>query len=112
MNVYMHCYKHAHRRAAMTPVELGDPIHYTWAAVGAAFGGAYAAVRWWFHVRRLNNADKVDGGVTASIKFVLDELHKEIQSLKTEVALLKEENAELRRSRHAIALAMVNEDNQ
>lgn len=85
--------------ALPNPSEFQDPIHAVWIAFGAGVGGAYAAVRWWFHVRRLANADKLDGGVTASIKFVLDELHKEIATLKTEVALLKAENQQLRRDR-------------
>ena len=95
MRNYMLSSAHA-QEGKMSPGELQDPIHTLWIAFGAGVGGAYAAVRWWFHVRRLHHADKVDGGVTTSIKFVWDELHKEIASLKTEVALLKDENRRLR----------------
>lgn len=83
-----------------------SPSDWDGSVWGAIFGAGTAvglAVRWWYHVRRLQNADAVDGSVTKSLKFVLDELHKEVGMLKTEVALLKAENAELRASARATA---------
>ncbi len=60
-----------------------------WTAIGAAAAGAFGAAKWWYHVRRMENADKVDGSVSTSIKYVIDEL-------KAEIARAKAEHAELR----------------
>lgn len=70
--------------------------HGWWAAAGASIAAAYTGIRWWFHVRRLNNADKVDGSVSKSLEFVLNEMRKEIHTLKLEVETLKAENKVLR----------------
>lgn len=74
-----------------------EPNDSTWyAALGTAFGGLIVGIKWWFHVRRLSNADKVDGSVTRSIEFVLAELRAEIERLKTDNADLRMEVASLK----------------
>jgi len=70
--------------------------HGWWAAFGAGVAAMYTGVKWWFHVRRLNNADKVDGSVSKSLEFVLNEMRHEIHTLKLEVDGLKRENMLLR----------------
>lgn len=80
-------------------MQLNDVIngaYATGAAAGAALTGALVALKWWYHVRKLARADRQDGSISRSLEFVLDQLHREIASLKTEVALLKLENADLR----------------
>jgi len=71
----------------ITPPTTDDTTF--WGALATGIGGAYAATRWWYHVRRMENADKVDGGVSKSIGFVLDEL-------RTSMMRLEAENKELR----------------
>lgn len=49
-----------------------------WFGLGGLAAAIASAVGWWFHVRRLARADKVDGSVTASLKFVLEAMRAEI----------------------------------
>lgn len=92
----------------IVPKDLID--HGWWAAAGAACAAAVTGVKWWFHVRRLNNADKIDGGISKSLEFVFKELRAEITALKLEVAALKAENLELRTARYAAAHALLRDE--
>jgi len=60
-----------------------------WTVISSACLGVAGAVRWWYHVRRMQNADSTDGAVTKSISFVINEL-------KDEIARAKAEHKELR----------------
>lgn len=75
-----------------------------WGAIGATAVAVGAFVRWWYHVRRLENADRVDGSVSRSISFVLNELREEIERLKRENASLHDEIAQLRAGREPYGL--------
>ena len=70
-----------------------------WGVLAGTAAGVVATVRWWYHVRKLAHADKVDGSVSKSLDFVLNELRAEIQRLKLENATLREEVAELKRAK-------------
>lgn len=48
-------------------MELGQSDTSVWGWAASASAATYAAVRWWYHVRKLHNADKIDGGVTSSL---------------------------------------------
>lgn len=50
----------------------------SWFGIGGLATALVSAVGWWFHVRRLARADKIDGGVTKSLEFVLNALRAEI----------------------------------
>lgn len=70
-------------------------LHFT-DADGSVLGSIIAwvamlatAIGWWFHVRRLTRADKMDSGISESLAFVLKEL-------RTEIGRLGAENIELR----------------
>ena len=85
----------------MTP-EYGEPSSW-YAAISATIGATVSAVAWWFHVRKIARADKVDGSVTKSISFVLDALrseiaanHSTIMELRARIMALEAQNEELR----------------
>ncbi len=60
-----------------------------WGALVTAILSTGAGVRWWYHVRRLQNADTTDGDVTKSISYV-------INTMKDEISRAKAEHIELR----------------
>lgn len=77
---------------------IGPETTSDWVGLGGLATAISASVGWWFHVRRLSRADRVDGSVTSSIGFVLSTLREELERLKldnmelrSEVNLLKAE---------------------
>jgi len=50
----------------------------------ACIAAVATAIGWWFHVRRLTRADRVDSGISESISFVLKELRHELGRLSAE----------------------------
>lgn len=67
------------------------------ALLAALVGGG--GIKYWYHVRKLQRADNVDGGVSKSLTFVLTELraelarsHADCDELRARVAALEEEN--------------------
>jgi len=59
-------------------------------AIGVGVAGALAAVKWWYHMKKLSHLEGEEGTASSSIVFVIKELREELIRAKGEHVELRE----------------------